>query len=250
MTSLSKDSTLDIAPIAVIAACLSMVAHEAVGHGVACVASGGRVTLLSSVYFQCAPPQYFIDGAGPGFNLLWALIAGAIAMSTHGRLRFLFALTALISVCWEAGYLLSSAALNDGDSIFFVRGFVPYATPLIRGVMFALGIALYWIGLKAGRSLMKPFASEPGRLRRTMRIAWLSAVIAGVAAALLYAPDRGGAVGQAALETGASGLPLLLLHRGLAGGDEPPLQRSNLWLGAAAAIYAAFALTMGRGMSF
>ena len=49
-----QDDAATIAAAAIIAACLTTIAHEALGHGGACLASGGRIVLLTSVYFECA----------------------------------------------------------------------------------------------------------------------------------------------------------------------------------------------------
>src|SRR5258708_35955427 len=50
-----------IAAVAFIVACVS---HEAVGHGGMCLAVGGRIALLTSVYFHCANGGPITHAAG------------------------------------------------------------------------------------------------------------------------------------------------------------------------------------------
>lgn len=248
--SAPKDNPLTIAAIAIVAMCMTTAAHEAVGHGGACIAAGGRVAQLTSVFFQCRPSSWLIAAAGPAGNLIWGLLAAGIAGNLRGTLRLLFTLTALFSLLWKAGYMLYAAVFNDGDYYFALRGIFGDATPLMRAILGALGAALYFISLNLGRTLLQPFATESVRMREMLRTAWLAATIAALAATLLYAPDRMGAFKQALLEIGAASAPLMLLRREYRGGGDAPATGLNvLWIAAAAAIYAGFALTLGRGIS-
>ena len=245
----AKDNSSTIAAIAIIAMCISTAAHEAVGHGGLCLAWGGRITQLSSVYFQCRPSPWLIAAAGPAGNLIWGLLAAGIAGNLRGSLRLLFTLTALLSLYWEAGYMLYAAVLNEGDYFLVLRGIFGDATPLMRAILGAFGTALYLVSANIGRALLQPFATEAGRIRDMMRAAWLAAAIAAVTATLLYTADPAGAAKQALLEIGAASVPLLLLGRGLGGGDAQRIGANVFWLVAAVAIYAAFALTLGRGFN-
>jgi hypothetical protein len=70
-------------------------------------------------------------------------------------------------------------------------------------------------------------------------------------AALAYTPDRLGAIEQAALEIGASCLPMLgrlvaePAHANMDGGK---IRRSWGWIGVSASVFALFVVTLGRGM--
>ena len=92
-----------LAALAFIGAC---VAHEAVGHGFTCLAAGGRVVLLTSVYFRCQPGAPLVDAAGPLMNLVVAATA-AIAlrvMRGHSNYSVFLALLVAFSGLWGAGY--------------------------------------------------------------------------------------------------------------------------------------------------
>jgi hypothetical protein len=244
-----KDNQLTIAAIAVIAMCLSTVAHEAVGHGGVCLLSGGHIAQLTSVYFQCQPSPWFVAAAGPLGNLVWATLAALIAYISRGRVRVLFTLTALFSLLWEAGYMLYAAITNDGDYIFALRGLLGAVTAPARVALVVVGAGLYFVAIAVARALLRPFATTPSRVREILRTAWLAATAATCAAALLYAPDRSSALTQAFLEIGAASAALMLMRRDYVGGNAPTIGASSVWLVAAVLIYATFALTLGRGIS-
>jgi hypothetical protein len=67
-------------------------------------------------------------------------------------------------------------------------------------------------------------------------------------AAALYAPDRLGAIGQAALEIGAGSLPMLALRPLSVDRIEPPLSRSALWIILGVLLFLGFTATLGRGI--
>jgi hypothetical protein len=122
--SRNTDDPITVSAVAVAAACLTTIAHEAIGHGSACLASGGRITLLTSVYFECSPRSPWIAAAGPAGNLLVAALAWlALKHARIGvpRLRLLLLFTMAFSLLWEAGYLLYAMVLNEGDYAIAAR---------------------------------------------------------------------------------------------------------------------------------
>jgi len=60
------------------------VAHETIGHGLATVASGGRVLLFSSVHILTDRSTRLIDIAGPTNNLIAGACSGRSCGSTAG----------------------------------------------------------------------------------------------------------------------------------------------------------------------
>ena len=48
----NTDDRLTVFAIAILAGCIATAAHEAVGHGTACIVLGGTITRLTSVYFN------------------------------------------------------------------------------------------------------------------------------------------------------------------------------------------------------
>jgi len=62
MTSSGPDSrstdVVTVVSIAVLAYALANILHEAIGHGVACVALGGKPLVLSSLHFDCGENRF------------------------------------------------------------------------------------------------------------------------------------------------------------------------------------------------
>jgi putative Ca2+/H+ antiporter (TMEM165/GDT1 family) len=134
--------------LAFISAC---VAHEAVGHGGACLATGGQITLLTTVYFHCRPGSTLIDIAGPVMNLVMAGIAWRVVSRTSlsvwvGLLAaFAFAFNAL----WGVGYLIYSAALDIGDWAPVFRDLQGAAYWVVRIGIGLAGLWLYRLAVQA-----------------------------------------------------------------------------------------------------
>ncbi|WP_426029831.1 hypothetical protein [Caulobacter sp. DWP3-1-3b2] len=125
--SSARDDTVTLAAIGVVAACLAATAHEAVGHGGACLAVGGGVALLSNVFFRCQGGAPIVDLAGPLGNLGMALVAlaGLLVWRGAGQASKLF-LTALLAF-----------------SAFWARDALATPVAVWRPIMIAAGLGLY-----------------------------------------------------------------------------------------------------------
>jgi hypothetical protein len=239
------DDRPTIAAIAILAMCIVTADHEAIGHGGACLAFGGHITLLTSVYFDCAHSAASFAAYGPIGNLLGAGLAWLALKAvpaSHARLRLLLLLVMAFGFFWEAGYMLYAALRDTGDYIFAARALLGTAPGLpIRIALFAAGIALYVIAVRAVRG-------AAFNLGPVLRLSWFAAGIASVAAASFYAPDRLAAMGQAALEIGAASLPLLGRYARRGDSADVAIGRSFGWIAAAVIVYAGFVATLGHGL--
>lgn len=255
----ARDDGLTVAALGVIAACVSTIAHEALGHGSECLAIGGRITRLTNVYFDCRGHDAFTPIAGPAGNLIAGGIAAvlcAVTPAARPRLKLLLLLVAAFSLFWEAGYMLYAAAKGQGDYMFFLQNIG--APAVWRPMLVVFGIALYVATIAGVARGVRAFGLGPevtlaARARRLLWPAWLGGALAEVAAAAAYAPGRFEAMHQAALEIGAASIPLLIIPLRLWAlpGPQPcapAAGRSVAWIGAAAVVFALFAATLGRGL--
>jgi hypothetical protein len=243
----------------VIAACLATIAHEAIGHGGACLASGGHITLLTSVYFDCDLRSVWIAPAGPAGNLVAGVLAWALLKvlpTGRPRARLLLLLMMAFSVFWAAGYLMYSMTLGIGDWAIAARDAFGQPEWPWKLAGWVLGVLLYRFGIRETVRAARPFTRDQEeitgiRARSLLRLSWSAAAISACLAAALYAPGRLGAIKQAALEIGAASLPLLIISpRAPRAADrtELLLGRSRLWIGLGVLLFLLFAATLGRGI--
>ncbi|HEY8948765.1 MAG TPA: hypothetical protein VIM56_07760 [Rhizomicrobium sp.] len=249
----NSNDTATVGALAVIAMCVVTLAHEALGHGGACLLLGGHIELLSSSLFRCDLRSGWIDPAGPGMNLLvglLALIARLAAPPGFVKTRFLLVLVTAFNFFWEGGYLMRAMILRDGDLYFFARFMMGAPSLWMRAAGFVAGLAIYAFAVRVtSRALAGMFDTREGR--RVARGAWIAAVIAAGAAALAYRgaplwPD----LRDALLEIGLASVPLLLIPRAneYAPQARAIIGRSLPVIAGAAIVFAAFVMTLGRGM--
>ena len=247
-----QDHLPTVAALATLAICTTTVAHEAFGHGGACLLLGGHITLLNNAFFHCSRYSPLIDGAGPAGNLLVGLAAFAAQSaipSSNPALRLYALLVSAFSLFWEAGYVIFSMLHNRGDYVDVWHGFVGPTTASVRIACALTGIAAYVVFATLVRFRARSFASPSGRIGRTFRFAWFMAVLAMVVAGAFFAPDRLGAMHDAGLSAAAS-FPLLLVPSGLrpAQAVARVIARSNAVIAVGAGVFVLFALILGRGL--
>jgi hypothetical protein len=253
------DAPMTVAAIAVVAACVVTADHEALGHGTVCLALGGHIALVTSVYFRCTTPSTWIAAGGPAGNLLMGAAAWWAAQMVPPRMsrfRWLFTLVAALSIFWEAGYLLYSSVLGEGDWAIVARSFLGESPWRWRPATAALGLLLYVGGMRLTTASLRSLGGEEGlpnppHIRVLLSAAWAAATFSACAAAAAYTPDRYGAVQQAFLEIGAASIPLLMLSGRLRSGPPRPRDASRQhagWIVTAAVAYSVFVATLGRGI--
>ena len=242
------NDTATVAALAVLAAITVTVAHEAVGHGSVCLAIGGRVTLLTTSLFRCDVPSWWTDLGGPLTSLTvaaMAALASRVTRTNRPGLTLYLVLVAAMAGFWEGAYLVQAMLTRHGDLYFAWSGLAGEPADWARGLGVAGGAALYLAAVVFAARMLASLV-EP---RRTARIAWGAAVVATVTAALLYRGGFGDNLRDTALEIGAASLPLLLVAPRPTGvATARPIGRSLFVVGAAAVVWLAFALTMGRGI--
>ena len=251
----SRDDLPTVLALGLLAAVMTTTAHEAVGHGGFCLLHGGRITQLTSVYFQCKPGMDGVALAGPVGNLTAALLAWIVRRfvpPAHARLRLLLIFVTAFSLFWEAGYVIHAMIHDEGDWVFAARELFgkPEQPWRIGGIV--LGVILYLVGVLAMRSAMRPYGPGSQRAGSLLRWSWLAGALGAVAASLAYTQDRA-AIGQAALEIGAASWPLLLLSFRIRVDSPyvaPPIFRSWAWIGASLILYAVFVATLGHGLPY
>lgn len=136
---------LRFAALGAVAFVFACVAHEAIGHGGTCVLTGGRVQLLTSVFFHCSPGSNLVDAAGPLMNLALAAVA-LIILRTPPRsanTRAFVALLLAFNAMWGGGYLVYSAITARGDWAFFIGSDGLFPAWTWRVLMALAGLWLY-----------------------------------------------------------------------------------------------------------
>src|SRR5208282_5248241 len=99
-----RDDLVTLVAIGLLAYAAADIAHHVLGHGGACLALGGRIVSLSSIFADCTVRGSAIDLAGPFANLAvgWAALALAYRPSANSAARLFFALTAGFNLFWFA----------------------------------------------------------------------------------------------------------------------------------------------------
>lgn len=252
--------------IALVAYAASNVLHEAVGHGGACLALGGKPLVLSSVHFECgaqAMSALALRGVAAGGTVV-NFIAGVLAFAlfkTANPLHkphaayFLWLFTTL-NLLSGAGYFLFSGVGGIGDWADVARGAMP---PLVwRPAMVVFGGALYFLLARQSAQWLRPFVGG-GEL--SMRRSKLLTVPAYIAGGLLYClaglfnpvgPILIAISAAAASFGGASGLLWLtnFLHRGERSPAPAELDRSYVWIVVGCVVSLIFVAILGPGIHF
>lgn len=187
---LSRTQVIAASAIAFAGACVS---HEVVGHGAACLAEGGAIARLSSVYFHCTGGGLVADFGGPAGNVLAGVVCmGALrSRSWTAAVRVGLVLGLAFNILWLAGCLLWSSAAGQSDFALAARLFGP-GEVVARVVFAAAGVAL---ALFACRVVVRQ-----GLPRPVVRLAYVAAGSISCASALFYAGPVLPALREAALE--------------------------------------------------
>ncbi len=228
--------------MAVLAFIIACVAHEAAGHGLACLGSGGRITLLTSVYAQCHPSRPLVDLAGPLMNLV---VAAAAAVAMHhapkpsARAVFLGLLLAF-SGFWGAGYCIFSAVTDSGDLAFVVRDLSLEPRWLWRLGMGLAGLLLYRVIRRQAATVL-----PHGRL---LLLAYCIVGAVSCLAVLFYQGAQLPALRESAQESLLAPIGLLFLAFGKRPSKPYQGRASPGIIAAGVVVTLVFWLTLGRGV--
>jgi hypothetical protein len=160
---------------------VSTVLHEGVGHGSACLITGGQARVVSTVHFECSSGNRLVMAGGTLVNLL----AGLLCLGLLHRLRrapvtlrYFLWLSMTINLLRAAGYFLYSGIGNIGDWAEFIQGLGP---PWAWRILLTLiGGITYWLFVRLSLAELLPFigAGDRGRVARAHRLT-LDAYLAG-----------------------------------------------------------------------
>jgi hypothetical protein len=189
-----RPSIPTIAAAAVLVYAVSNVAHEGLGHGLACEALGGRLLALNAVYCECDAEGMSEAAlrakaaAGSIANLVVAAAAGLGLRARSGRARgvldLVLWLLLTVNLLQPAGYLLFSGVVGIGDWDRVVGGSGQLRALLAigggLGYLAAIQVSLRWLTRFVG--------AEPDRQQLAVRLTvvpWLTGGALYVAAGLL-----------------------------------------------------------------
>lgn len=235
-----------LAALTAVAFIVACVAHEVIGHGGMCLAVGGHITLLTSVYFRCTNGGPLTDAAGPLMNLIVGLACWLFA---HNRpavsnSRVFFVLAMAFNLFWGAAYFIFSAVANTGDWAFVLRDLALEPRWLWRVLMGMLGVAIY---VRSARVIGAYMPLD-------VPLMWPYLVAGGVScvAALFSAGSVLPAVGEAAKESFGAAVGLLFMafrrsQQPHTSHSPSAVAHSNGWLLFSALATILFILLLGRG---
>jgi hypothetical protein len=247
------DNATSLIALGVLAMCTVTLAHEALGHGGACLAGGGHIRQLTSSLFQCDVHARWIAPAGPLTNLT----IGALALALRGTGARFHALDAfLIFVTafawfWEGGYCVQAMIKGDGDLYFAGQDFLGTPEKLWRSAGVLLGVALYAGTVRLTSLALRQRFGEMARARRAARWVWFGAALGATVAAATYPGPGLHDLHDAFFEVGVASVPLLWLPvRSAAQGatNTAPVRFSRRFYLLATLLYALFVVTLGHGL--
>ena len=223
-------------------------AHEAVGHGGACLLEGGKIALLSVIWFRCTGGGALTDLGGPIGSLLVGL--GGLALAAWGpRLSLQARLFGMVlgsfALFWFSAQLVSEAISRPDD-----WGGAPDAAQwpaAWRGLAATAGIAAYLATMHV-ISLLAMQIGRGARGRRRFLIPYLAGALALIACAALRPSDGSALETAKAVALAPLGYAWAVLRPSLAQGSGPGAARSWPWIVAGVTGLLIYAVLLGPGL--
>ena len=242
------DDTATVLAAGVLAATLAAVFHETIGHGIGCVAVGGDVTLLTSIWFRCHGATSLTDAGGAIAGVIFgALALGVPLQRVHNHaMRLMLLMFGAISLLWVAAQLIAHPAFDRDDWHFIaMRMHWPWIWRPLMAVIGVLGYAaiVRWI------AVLLRSAAAPGP--RAIRLAYLGSAVSAAFAGLMWSPESIRSAVEGLLTLGVAPLGLLVASSSRAvqkHAGAGTIARSWSFLVLAPVIFATFALVQGRGL--
>jgi hypothetical protein len=255
---------LTIAGIAIIAYILASVLHEGAGHGVACLLTGGKVLVISTVHMECSAETRLVMAGGTLMNVAAGALCfglGRVTARTSPRLRYFMWLSMTVNLFTAAGYFGFSGVGGFGDWASIIQGLGPQWAWRIGMTIF--GAAAYVLVARLSLLELRPLigGKKEKRFTRAVRLSKLPYFAGGILACLAGSLNPQGMI-LVALSAAAStfgGTSSLLWMMNWLKGDriplgsetEPmPISRSWPWIVTAFVLALAFVMVLGPGVRF
>jgi hypothetical protein len=255
------DNVIVLGALGILAYAASMMTHEALGHGIYCLAAGGHNTGLTAWAEVCNLHPAGIEAAGPGLQFaagLLAWLALRLLSPDAARLRYFFWLYMVFDLFISCGYVAFSGVTDIGDAAIIIAGFRPHV--VWRGALVLLGAVTYYLSMRAAALELRRFVGTDSARRRVFRLVWIPYVAVGVFACCTAALNRtmpsGTVIGLAAASSlgaglGMSGLPAMQRRMAIGAPDTSVyLSWSAAWVLAAAVVVAGFLIFIGPGLEW
>ncbi|WP_158932373.1 hypothetical protein [Acidisphaera sp. S103] len=232
----------------VLAAILAAICHETLGHGLGCVIDGGRITLLTSIWFRCAGAMSITDAGGPVGSLIGGVAALTfLSVRAPGSvLRLVILMFGGFSLFWFAGQLITQPLFNR-DDFFFVAHRMGWSW-VWRPVMGTIGVVAYAAAMRWVVAVLR-WQRAPGW--HAIRLSYVAGVVSAVVAGLMWQvePVRSAIEGFQTLGIVPLGL-LVAARRGSRDGvgDVAPVPRSWAWIVGCAVVFGLFLFVQSRGL--
>jgi hypothetical protein len=255
------DNSVVLASLGVLAYAASMMTHEALGHGLYCLAAGGHNTSLTAWEEGCDSHPVGIEVAGPGLQFAAGLLAWVtlrLLSSEAARLRYFLWLYMVSDLFISSGYIAFSGVSNFGDAAIIIAELRPH--DMWRGLLILFGVVTYYLSMRATALELGRFVGNDRGEKRLFRLAWIPYMAVGVfacsAAALNKTMPASTVIGLAAASSFGAGLGMLglpAMQRGVAiraPGSTVYLGWSVTWVMAAALVVVAFLIFIGPGLEW
>jgi len=243
------DDVATVVAAGILAATLAALCHETLGHGIGCVAVGGQITLLTSIWFRCHGATSLTDAGGAIASLLCGALA-LMAPSNHVRSPVVYLILLMfgaISLFWLAAQLVAHAAFNRDDWHFIaLRNHWPWGW---RPVFMIVGVMAYALVMRWTLILLRD-AAAPGS--QAIRRAYLASAASAGVAGLMWSPEPARSAVEGLLALGVAPLGLLvvaeLARPGRAQAGTRAIARSWCLMAISLVVFAGFVLVQGRGV--
>lgn len=268
MEPTAVDDRPTLAALGGMAFALADVSHEALGHGLATLAVGGKVVLLTTCYLNSSGNySKWIPAAGGLMNLavgLGSLAALCLFSRLGALLRYFLVLVAAFNLFFAFGYPAYSGIAQFGDWAAVISGLEPQW--LWRMLLVIVAVAGYYGSMKLLAKAIAPFAGtaeiptgerlNKTRLRRITLIPYLASMVLACLAGSLN-PSGLLTMLTAGLPAAAAAFGLTQMdHLVDSGWSEAsqkviePLQRNSPWIAAAVVVMIFFVAVLGPGIRF
>ena len=257
-----------LAGLGVLAFALADVSHEALGHGLATLAVGGKAVLLTTCNFRSSGHySLWIPAAGGLMNLavgLGSLAALRVRSRLSPRFRHFLVLVAAFNLFFAFGYPAYSGIARFGDWAAVISGLKPQW--FWRVLLVMISVVGYYASMRLLARPLAPFAGDaaapsgaiPDRARmgRITRIPYFAAMVLACLAGALN-PNGWMTMLTAGLPAAAAAFGLTQMDHFVDSVPEKdaleiaaPLQRSWIWIMAAVIVLIFFVGVLGPGIRF